>query len=300
MTLKTVGRRAWVTGTLAATFGLSRPARGEGSEPAPALDVVDLELDGDARLAKRARLLVPRSLGSAKSCARVLLLHGLGETRDPRLGLKAWSDLYGLREADARLHSPPLDAPAEGTAYLHDEHRKRLNADLSRERLPPLIYVCPVTPNPAATPPAKDTLDRYAEWIETVLMPAVTRRTKTDGHFGLNGCSLGGYVALELYLRRPALFHSFGGVQAAIGEHRAAGYAERIAAAFAKHGARPILLETSTADPYRRANEALSQRLSARGIPSDLVVLPGPHSQPWLRQVGTLAMVHWHARHCEG
>jgi enterochelin esterase-like enzyme len=202
-----------------------------------------------------------------------------------------------LRDADSRLRAAPLVAPADGAGYLRDDHRKRLNADLARASLPPMIYVCPVTPNPSATPPAAVTLDRYAAWIETVLMPAVAERTKTKGSFALNGCSLGGYVALELYLRRPTLFHAFGAVQGAIGEHRVPAYADRIAEASAKHGPRPILLETSTGDPYRRANEALSRALAEQDVPSDLMVLPGPHNQPWLRQVGTLAMVHWHARH---
>jgi hypothetical protein len=88
-----VGRRTWITGTLAATLGLSPLGHADAGESTPPLDVIDLDLEGDSRIAKRARLLVPSSLGSTKNCPRLLLLHGLGETKDPRLGLKAWSDL---------------------------------------------------------------------------------------------------------------------------------------------------------------------------------------------------------------
>jgi hypothetical protein len=31
-------------------------------------------------------------------------------------------------------------------------------------------------------------------------------------------------------------------------------------------------------------------------VANTLRVLPGPHDQPWLREAGTIEMLHWHDR----
>ena len=72
------------------------------------------------------------------------------------------------------------------------------------------------------------------------------------------------------------------------------GYAERIAAALARVGPRAIHLETSEGDPFREATVALADALSKRGVPRELAVLPGPHDQPWLREIGTIEMLRFH------
>ncbi|HMJ14729.1 MAG TPA: hypothetical protein VK524_25130, partial [Polyangiaceae bacterium] len=115
-------------------------------------------------------------------------------------------------------------------------------------------------------------------------------------HVGLDGCSMGGYVALEVFLRKPEIFGTFGGVQSAFSTGAAARYAERLASAVKRVGRLPIHLETSTADPFRKANEQLSRRLSALGVENQLSVVPGPHDQPWLREAGTLEMLLFHDR----
>jgi enterochelin esterase-like enzyme len=59
-------------------------------------------------------------------------------------------------------------------------------------------------------------------------------------------------------------------------------------------------IETSTGDAFYRANLALSRELKKNGTPHDLVVLPGPHDQPFLREAGTLEMLLWHDRALSG
>jgi hypothetical protein len=61
-------------------------------------------------------------------------------------------------------------------------------------------------------------------------------------------------------------------------------------------GPRPIRLGTSGADPYKAANQAMSKKLTELGVPNELSVPPGPHNQPWLKEVGTLDMLLWHDR----
>jgi enterochelin esterase-like enzyme len=85
-------------------------------------------------------------------------------------------------------------------------------------------------------------------------------------------------------------------VQSAFGAHRADGYAERLASTIARVGPRALHLETSTEDPFRQANESLAAALARRSVPHDLRLVPGPHDQPWLREAGTIEMLHWHDR----
>jgi enterochelin esterase-like enzyme len=115
-------------------------------------------------------------------------------------------------------------------------------------------------------------------------------------HTGLDGCSLGGYVGLEVMTRRPEAFATWGGVQSAIGEAGAAAWADRIARAVAKGGPRKLHVESSSLDPYRAANERLAAELARRRIVAELRVPPGPHDQPWLREIGTIEMLVWQDR----
>jgi len=110
---------------------------------------------------------------------------------------------------------------------------------------------------------------------------------------------LGGFVAFEAYLRRPGEYGRCGGVQSAIGRGTAAAYARRFAQAKGLDGRRFHLL-TSTGDPYKDANVLLAGELKKAGLSVEHRVAPGPHDQPWLRDVGTLEMLLWHDRASRG
>jgi hypothetical protein len=227
------------------------------------------------------------------------LLHGLGETQSERLGIHAWGERYGLVRAFERLSRPPVSRESPKLGYLERERAREINASLARRPFVGPVLVCPVTPNPHRGTP-EQILDRYAGWLAQVLLPAVRQHLGSKAgsiRVGLDGCSLGGYVGLEVMLRRPELFDSFGVVQPAIGKGSAAHYATRLAEAIARVGPRPVHIETSSLDPYREPSRLLSEALSGRGVPNQLVIAPGPHDQPWLREVGTLEMLLWHDRH---
>ncbi len=291
-------RRAFMTWAASAVLGTARTARGAAPQ-SDDLEQHDLRLDGDAELARRALVLVPKQRPADAELPLLILLHGLGETGNELLGIHAWGERYGLVRAHERLRRPPVARELRGPQYLSDERIAELNASLGRRPYRGLVIACPVTPNPYRLQPAPRTLDRYAQWLEKTLIPAVQRvapvRTDRPG-VGLDGCSLGGYVGLEVFLRRPGLFGSFGTVQGAFGVSRAPDYAARIAGAIRQVGPTPIHLETSTEDPYHRAQAALSKELRGYGVPHTLCVPRGPHNQPWLREVGTLEMLLWHSR----
>jgi enterochelin esterase-like enzyme len=249
------------TTTLA--LGVTRSVRAEES-----VDVHDLTEGG-----RRFTLVVPKHIAAGEKVPLVILLHGLGETTDPRAGAFAWVERYGLVSSYERL----------------------------RQRVPTLrglVMACPYMPNVAGS---SEALDAYGRWLTQVLVPRVRREAPVlegDRKTTIGGCSLGGYVSLEVFLRRPESFGAWGGVQTAIGESSAARNAERLALAVATDGGAPraLSLVTSTEDPFRKANEALSRALVQRGVAHELRVLPGPHTQPWLRESGTLETLLFHAR----
>lgn len=284
-------------GALAAS-SVFRAATSNATTPSSEfLTAHDLRLEGDARLARRALVLVP-SPTPTRPTPVLVLLHGLGETGNELLGIHAWGDAYGLVTSYDRLKQLPIERTLPRARFLTDEHLARLNSSLVTRPFRDVILVCPVTPNPYRLQPSHLTLDRYAAWLEETLLPAVRERfpaSRSARHTGLDGCSLGGYVGMEVMLRRPQLFGSFGGVQSAFGAPQGQLYARRLAAMIERVGPRALHFETSTEDPYLGANRALSAELRRLRVPHTLTVLPGPHNQPWLREIGTLEMLRWHA-----
>jgi hypothetical protein len=87
------------------------------------------------------------------------------------------------------------------------------------------------------------------------------------------------------------MFGSVGLVQGAVGGWLADKHAEMIASAAAAHGPRDVLLLSSSADPFRDGHEALDKALTARHVPHELLVPPGPHDQPFLRETGSIEML---------
>jgi hypothetical protein len=276
-------------------FCASAPA---AAPPAPAdLEIRDISVEG---IGRRFVLLVPRHLGRGERVPLLILLHGLGETGDPRMGAFAWLERYGLGTAYDRLRRPPIQRTSKRADWT-DERLRELNADLAARPFKGLALACPYTLNVGKTPNPSATLDEYTRWIADVVIPRARREAPVlEGAAGtaIDGCSLGGYVGLEVFLRRPDLFASWGGVQSAFGAHRAKGYADRIEKALVSQAPRSIRLhiETSTGDAFREGNALLSSLLAKKGIANDLRVLPGPHDQPWLRESGTLEMLLWHDR----
>lgn len=289
-----VSRRLILT-ALAATAATRTASAAERAALPDALELRDLRFPGS--FSKRATLLLPRHAPADAKLRLLVLLHGLGETVNERMGAYAWIERYGLGDAYARLLAPPV-ARTSKRVDVTDERLAAINAELARSPFRGMAIVCPFLPNVNRS--GGPSLDEVARFITGTVIPgareASARIADDDALTEIDGCSLGGYVALEVFLRRPRAFAAWGGVQSAIGAARAKSYAVRIARALAEHGPRALLVETSTRDAFRRGNEALSEALTQRGVAHTLRVLPGPHDQPWLREAGTLEMLLWHDR----
>lgn len=284
---------------LAASGAILASSRGASAATPASDDFIqkDLVLAGDKRIARRSLVLIPKHVPKNEKLRVLVLLHGLGETGNEVLGIHAWGDRYGLVSSYERLRRPPVVRVAPKMKWFTDENLTRVNAELKKRPFRGMVLVCPVTPNPSKVGPAARTLDRYADWIEDTLLPAVHKETNSatgPANTGLDGCSLGGYVGMEVFLRKPELFGTFGGVQAAFNIPSGIRYAEQLKKAVDRVGKRKIHIETSSQDPFKKANQALAKRLGELGVDHTLSVIPGPHNQPWLKEIGTLDMLLWH------
>jgi hypothetical protein len=276
-------------GLAAGAAAIVRPARASSE-----LEAIDVRLAG--KLSRRALVLVPQGLTAADRPSALILLHGLGETASEEAGVRAWVDRYGLADAYRRLAVPPV-VPTSKRGDLTAEHARTINEGLATSPFGGrFILVCPYVPNVYKLPSIAAALDQLAAWMDEVLVPEVRAKTPLgDGPIGIDGCSLGGYVGVELLVRRPSIFASWGGVQSALSKTGAAALAERIATSVAAQPI-PLHVETSERDPFKDANVALGRELALRGLPCKMEILPGPHDQAWLREVGTLAMLLFHDR----
>jgi len=289
----TLGRRQACLGAATLIASLTGSTRARSAECA-AFDARSIEVPGE-RLARRCELLVPRDSGPNRRL--LVLLHGLGETKSEAVGIRAWADRYGLCEAHERLRRPPVRRVLSDAVYLTDERLAELGRELERAPFRGLAVACPFTPNVFRAGPTAAVLDRYAAWLVDRLLPVLRRELGAEAAtIGLDGVSLGGYAALEVFLRRPEAFATVGSVQGAFGAGLAEAYAARIERAFAASGRKPLRIATSSFDPGRAANERLVEVLAKRGIPATLSAPPGPHDQRFLREAGTLEMLLWHDR----
>jgi poly(3-hydroxybutyrate) depolymerase len=283
---------------LAVAASLSASARATPSA-SERFDIKDLRLDGAADLSRRAWVVVPRNVDGKKPVRVLVLWHGLGETTNERAGVGAWVERYGLLTSYDRLARPPVTA-TDKRGDLGEDRAREITRSLERWPFDEhVIFVCPYTPNVWKLSHPQKGLDRLADWVLSALLPRVSSETSIaiePSRTSTDGCSLGGFVGLEIFIRRPQLFAACGGVQAAFGEAQAPALAARLGAAIRGAGTRRIHIETSRDDPFRSANLALSRQLRQTGVAHDQTVLPGPHDQAWLREAGTLEMLLWHDR----
>jgi enterochelin esterase-like enzyme len=286
-------RREWLSLALALA---ARPALAASSDP---LSVRELEVPKNGRFGAKCLLLRPTQVPDDVALPLVVLFHGLGETSSEALGIRAWYDRYGLPQAYARLLAPPVVRTLPKERYLSDQRLDEINRELAQRPFEHLALVCPFTPNVFERHPSAPFLDRYADYVEQALLPAVRAATPTlagAAHTGVDGVSLGGYVSLEVFLRKSQLFGVVGCMQGAFGLALAEVYARRLAELELKDGPRAIHLTSSSFDPFRNATQRLATRLAERGVNATLTLGEGPHDQRFLREAGTLELLLFQAR----
>jgi pimeloyl-ACP methyl ester carboxylesterase len=276
----------------AALLGFSAASAHSAADPEtpaydPDLDLRNLRLADLTEGGRRFLLISPRYQNADQPIPLVVFLHGLGETTNERLGAYAWLEKYGLGSAWQRLKRPPIERTSKRGEWTQ-ERLDEVNAELAARPFRGFAMVTPFMPNPHG---AADH-DAYAKWLETSVLPRARKEVPVHmdaEHTHLCGVSLGGYVGLEMLVRLPKVFGSFAGVQTAIGEWAAEGYAEKIA----KMDPKSLYFLTSSLDHWKKSSDALGAALKARKVACEMRVIPGPHDQPWLREAGTIETLHW-------
>jgi predicted esterase len=254
------------------------------------LTLDEVALPGDTAFG-RALIAVPRDLPARPEL--LVLLHGLGETVEQGMGARAFAERYGLLGAIARLTHPPLTRINEKEDYFGPGRLSELNRRLRERPYRPPVLVCPYTPNPYKAG-GDEVLARFAGFVTETLKSHVEERLGVQfptNKAMISGVSLGGYVAIEVFLKRPQPFCALGSAQGAFGPNQAVRYAAGVAAAVAHVGKRRVELLTSSFDPYRRVNESFHRHLLAKQQASRLRVSPGPHDQRWLNESGVIEML---------
>jgi pimeloyl-ACP methyl ester carboxylesterase len=249
------------------------------------LALLDLTEDG-----RRFVVVTPKYLEPGRKLPLVVLLHGLGETTNERLGAYAWVEKYGLGSAWQRLKRAPIERASTRGEWT-DARLAEVNAELAARPFRGMILACPFMPKPGSAAE----VDTYARWIEQSLVPRVRKETQASENAAqtyLCGVSLGGYVSLEVLARLPKTFGAWAGVQTAIGPFAAPAYAEKIATGW-KGETHPMLLLTSTQDHWKASSEALAAAFKAKNLAATYRVTPGPHDQAWLRESGTIEALLW-------
>jgi pimeloyl-ACP methyl ester carboxylesterase len=239
-----------------------------------------------------ARRAAGQTIEHAVARRALILLHGLGESHDQRVGARAFAERYGLLSAVTRLKRPPLERTLKKQDYFGQQRLTELNEQLARQPYTPPILVCPFTPNPWRGD--STLLDRYAEFLVGPLCAAIAERTGSDApslSLAVGGVSMGGFMALEIFLRKPERFCGLALAQAAFGAHQAPRFAAELDKCMQRAGARAVDVISSTGDPYLKPSELLHEKLRERAITSTLRVSPGPHNQLWLRESGVIEML---------
>jgi len=296
-----LSRRQWLAWS---AFSVTRAARAESAVHAEAVAPAvlaqrEIAVPGAGAFGKKCLVLRPARAKDDAPLPLLILFHGLGETGAEALGIRAWIDRYGLSEAYARLVSPPVTRTLPNKRYFSDQRLTEINAELAREPIQDVCIVCPFVPNPFKKDSSAPLLDGYARYVETALLPAVRTSTAVlsdPRHTGIDGVSLGGYVSIEIFLRKPELFGVVGTMQGAFGKQSAEAYARRIAEVCAKAAPRAFHVITSTFDPFREASELFARRLKERALNVTLHVPEGPHDQNFLREAGSIEMLLFQVR----
>jgi len=283
-------RRAVLAWGSALALGLQgRPGVAKVLESAE-LSLFELSVPGDAAFG-RALLAVPRALPEKPEL--LWLLHGLGETTEQSLGARAFAERYGLLTAVARLTHPPLALLDPQHDYFGEGRLAELNARLAEQPFRCPVLLCPFTPN-TYKPGGDEVLVRFAKFLAGPLKAEVEQRLGLafpTSRAMISGVSLGGYLAIEVFLRYPESFCALGTAQGAFGPQQAARYALGVEQACARVGRRRVEILTSSFDPYRKNNQLFDQHLRQRRQNSRLRVSPGPHDQRWLNESGVIEML---------
>ena len=283
MRASSAGANCWASARCSPAGGASRCMASDSGAPDPRCDLRNARLQ--ARRSARSlasRLVLVPAISPRVRAFRAGALARPRRNDEREAGVRAWIDRYGL------LLAVPPRTPS-GRCRKHARAIYRASAlapsttssrlDLRRRK----VFVCPFTPNVWRFDMTSDS-NATPIGSQTCCSPQCApsaRLHRSAAQTGIDGCSLGGFIGLEVFLRRPAMFAAWGGVQSALGEGAAPSSRESARERPRKAGPRRLHIETSTGDPFYRGQPGALPGAQEEGHAHDLAVLPGPHDQPF-------------------
>lgn len=250
----------------------------------------------------RVVVLIPEREPNARLPV-LIAMHGRGEAlKGPEAGARGWVDDYWLPETIERLHRLPLSLE-DFRGFADDARLARLNQSLTQRPYQGLIVVCPYTPDIL---PADESIDKaapLARFVVDTVLPRAYRETPAIGTpetTGIDGVSLGGRAALGIGLLRPKAFRVVASMQAALRSDNSEDIIRRAREAKAQKPDLFVHLLTSSDDYFIKAIQTLAESLSAAGIHTELVTVPGPHDYIFNRGPGGYEMLMLHDRVLRG
>jgi hypothetical protein len=297
-----LSRRAFLGLCASAAAWASPDAQGDTREPRLGTDRglrwTDRRLDGPDGARTRALIFAPvheRLAFSLEHRTRSYPALLLFDDAAGAEGLQAWRTQYRLADADADLRHPPLVPGGVRARYMTPRQLARLNAELEKQPFKGLVLICPTPPGADASEAAIAT---YCDWLERELLPQASRFGGVDDTpcLGIVGRASGARLALEVFVRKPHLFRTFGAAQPHLGREGAPLWARRLARAAAQSGFTGVHLQTSSEHRDRAVTRALHRELTQRGIATHLDDLLGPADDTSWQSAGLLSVLAWHER----
>jgi iron(III)-salmochelin esterase len=242
---------------------------------------------------------VPKTTPPKSGFPVLIAFHGRGESlKGPARGARGWLDDYKLARAAGRLLAPPLRS-TDFEGLVTKKRLEQLNSGLQRHPYRDLIVMMPFLPDRFGRGQLFANAPLMADVVVGQLLPRLRREgagVADLSRVGIDGVSLGGRVSLVLGLTHPQVFHTVGGVQAALDETE---LDQLVSMAQAAHKQNPDLklrLLTSHEDYYLDVNREFSGRLDHNGVRHRLLISSGNHSYQFNRGPGAIEMLLFHSR----
>ena len=223
----------------------------------------------------------------------LIALHGRGEAaQGERRGFLGWTVDYELAPAFGAMQR--IVRRQDYGGLVRDEHLATINAELRAKPFVGMIVVTPYTPDLLAEGTTEEDVARWIDWLAGPFVDQVRERFEgtialTREGTGVDGISLGGWLALEAGFRHPEVFGVVGAMQPAI-TGRVDALAER---AGKIEQPQALRLLTSDDDPLRPVTLSLSEKLRERMVAHRLVVVPGPHDYEFNRGPGRMELLRF-------
>ncbi|MFW6067338.1 MAG: alpha/beta hydrolase [Myxococcota bacterium] len=226
----------------------------------------------------------------------VVALHGRGEiSKGPERGPRGWIVDYRLPDAFGALQRGEVNRK-DYSGFVTRAHLRAVNAELARRAFEGAMIVMPYVRD-VSDPEAEVDTAEYADWVAGPLLERVREEFPQAAggreSVGIDGVSLGGWLALETGFRHPEVFGAVGGIQPAVRD-QVRGLVRRAAEIHRKGRSQHVRLVTSEEDPYLAPTRKLSRLLRQEHVPHSLVVLPGPHDYEFNRGPGSLELLRFH------